>query len=231
MTIDLRLGDCLEVMRDMPSKSVEAVITDPPFFCPATHYQSRKNWQRKWADMSILAVWWAVVCDELARITKEGGHVLTFSNADSFAAFYPAMYERWDKLVALVWDKDRPGLGRVWRHQHELIIAARNKGAYNPDDGICRADVLRFRATLSRDRLHPVEKPVAMLSELVVASCPKDGTVLDPYMGSGSTGVSCHKTGRNFIGIELDQTYFEVAQKRIAEAQMQPALLPRSMGR
>jgi len=215
----LYCADCLEVLPTLAQ--VDAVIADPPFFCPATHYQSRVKWQRKWADMSILTTWWSVVCDELVRVTSQSGHVLTFCNADSYAAFYPAMYERFDKLVSLVWDKQRPGLGRVWRHQHELIIAARKDGAFCPDDGICRGDVLGYKASPSRDREHPVEKPAEMLAELVRAICPIGATVLDPFMGSGTTGVACAQTGRRFIGIEIDPKYFEIACKRIEAAQAQ----------
>ncbi len=223
--VTLYHGDCLEVMRDMADGSVDAVVTDPPFFAPATHYQSRVNWGRKWSDMSILEQWWGLQCDELKRVLKPDGHALAFCNADSYPAFYPAMYSRWDKLVALVWDKDRPGLGRVWRHQHELIIAARNTGAYEPNDGRLRGDVIRCKATLSRDREHPVEKPAEMLGQLIEACCREGGVVLDPFMGSGTTGVACVTTNRNFIGIEKDAGYFEIAKRRIQEAPRIPRQL------
>lgn len=220
----LYLGDCLEVLPTLEAGSVDAVVTDPPFFTPATHYQSRVGWARRWSDMSVLSTWWGVICEALRKTISDNGHVLTFCNADSYPAFYPPMFNLWDKLVCLVWDKDRPGLGRVWRHQHELIIAARNSGAYEPKDGRLRADVLRCKATLSRNREHPVEKPPEMLAELITACTPEGGTVLDPFMGSGTTGVACVQTGRKFIGIEIDEGYFEIACKRIREAQMQPRL-------
>jgi site-specific DNA-methyltransferase (adenine-specific) len=216
--VTLHMGDCLEVMRGMADGSVDAIVTDPPFFAPATHYQSRVNWGRKWSDMSILEQWWGLQCDELARVLKPTGHVLAFCNADSYPAFYPAMYSRWDKLVCLVWDKERPGLGRIWRHQHELIIAGRNQGAYNPDDGVLRRDVIRCKASLSRDREHPVEKPAEMLAELIEGCCPVGGVVLDPFMGSGTTGVACVNTDRHFIGIEKDAGYHAIAERRINEA-------------
>jgi site-specific DNA-methyltransferase (adenine-specific) len=209
-------GDCLDVLRSLPAASVDAVVTDPPFFCPATHYQSRVGWQRKWADMSVLEHWWGLICDDLRRVTKPTGHVLTFCNADSYPAFYPAMYNRWGKLVCLVWDKERPGLGRIWRHQHELIIAARNPDAWEPNDGQMRADVLRCKATLSRDREHPVEKPVLMLAELVAAVCPVGGVVLDPFVGSGSTCLAARTIGRRYIGVEREPEYAAIAERRLA---------------
>ena len=219
--IELHLGDCLEIMPTLEDGSVDAVITDPPFFMPATHYQSRVKWQRKWADVSVVQVWWDVICQEFRRIVKDSGHTLAFCNCDSYAAFYPPMYGLWDKLVSIVWDKDRPGLGRVWRHQHELIIGARNRGAFEARNGNLFPDVIRHKATRSKDRLHPVEKPSEMLAELIEACCPPDGIILDAYMGSGTTGVACVQTGRNFIGIEIEPKYFEIAEKRIKEAQLQ----------
>lgn len=216
--IDLRLGDCLELLPGIATASVDAIVTDPPFFCPATHYQSRVKYQRKFSDIKLLEQWWSLMCSELARVQKPNGHTLVFCNADSYPAFYPAMYNRWDKLTCLVWDKDRPGLGRIFRHQHELIIAARNSGAYEPNDGRLRPDVLRFKATLSRDRDHPVQKPVALLATLIEAVTPLDGVVLDPFMGSGTTGEAAQSIGRGFIGIELDEPYMAIAQARIEKA-------------
>lgn len=222
MNAEIIHGDCLEYMAGMATASVDAVVTDPPFFCPATHYQSRVGWQRKWSDVSVLTHWWATICDELRRIAKPEAHVLVFCNADSYPAFYPAMYSRWEKLVALVWDKERPGLGRIWRHQHEFIIAARNAGAWEPEDGKLRRDVLRHKATLSRERRHPVEKPAALLAELVAAACPPDGLVLDPFSGSGTTGEGALRAGRRFLGIESEPEYAEDARRRLGE--MQPSL-------
>lgn len=216
----LYLGDCKELLPLLPK--VDAIITDPPFFCPATHYQSRVKHQRSWSDMIVLQHWWGMICDQMLHALEQCGHCLVFCNADSYPAFYPAMFSKWDKLVALVWDKDRPGLGRVWRHQHELIIAARNSDCYEANDGKLRADVLRFTATLSADRDHPVEKPPSMLGELVEATVPRGGLVCDPFMGSGTTGVGAVKRGRRFIGIELEERYFDIACRRIEEAYRQP---------
>ena len=219
MSWKLHEGDCLEIMPEMKRGSVDLILTDPPFFCPATHYQSRVQWSRKWADMSILEHWWGLICKELARIVKPEGHVLVFCNADSYPAFYPPMYNTWSKLVCLVWDKDRPGLGRIFRHQHELIIAARNAEAWEPNDGKLRADVLRCRATLSADRKHPVEKPVGLLSQIIEATCPEGGTVLDPFSGSGTTIEAAVTINRRAIGIEKDPAYCEIIRQRMGNRQ------------
>lgn len=79
----------------------------------------------------------------------------------------------------------------------------------------------RILEAQTKKAAHPTQKPLALMTELLKAT-PPGGTVLDPFMGSGTTGVACVQTGRNFIGIEIDPTYFEIARRRIEEAQ--PAL-------
>lgn len=212
-------GDARELARAIPDESVDLILTDPPFFCPAAHYQSRVKWQRRWADMSILTTWWAVICDEAKRILKPSGYAITFCNADSFPAFYPAMYNRWDRLSLLVWDKLNPGLGRNWRHQHELILVACQTAAYLPDDGKMRTDVLRCKATPSADRQHPVQKPVALLRNLVEAASPHAGLVVDLFCGSGTTLEACILSGRGFLGFEKDCEYADLARERVCNTQ------------
>jgi DNA modification methylase len=73
-------------------------------------------------------------------------------------------------------------------------------------------------------RLHPTQKPIGLMKWCIERYTSAGDTVLDPFMGSGTTGVACVQTGRNFIGIEIDPTYFAIAERRIAEAQMQPRL-------
>ena len=213
--VTLHLGDCREIVPAL--RSVAAIVTDPPFFTPAVHYQSRVKHARSWGDMSILETWWSGVSDDLAKVCPKG-HVFVFCNGDSYPAFYKAMFPRWEKLKCMVWDKGHVGLGRIFRNQHELIIWARSEGHHVPDDGELRADVLKATATPSGDREHPVEKPPELLKQLVAVS---PGGVLDPFMGSGSTGVAAVQLGRPFIGVEIDERYFDIACRRIEGATKQ----------
>ena len=81
-------------------------------------------------------------------------------------------------------------------------------------------DYRKFFITKCKRGLHPAEKPVELLERFVRVSCPENGVILDPFMGSGSTGVAAVKNHRDFIGIELDKKYFEIAKERINEAAM-----------
>jgi site-specific DNA-methyltransferase (adenine-specific) len=210
-------GDALALLEELASEGVkvDAIITDPPFFMPATHYQSRVDWAKSWADTTILATWWAQVVEKSLPLLKEEGHFMAFCNGESYPVFYPAMFPMFDNLKCLVWDKGHVGLGRIWRNQHELVIAGRNKGHKFKQDGKLRADVFQFKATPSKKRNHPVEKPVDMLEWLIDSVTDEGDVVLDMFMGGGSTGEAAVRSGRRFIGIELDQKYFEIAQSRI----------------
>lgn len=224
MTVQLYQGDCLDIMKSIPDKSVDAVITDPPFFAPASHYQSRISWGRSWGDMSLLGQCFYDWALEWKRIIKDDGHLFCFCNDESYPVFYPVVYGLWDFTAGLVWDKTRIGLGKVFRHQFELILWSSHKGAYANGGGKMHSDILRYSPTLSKDRDHPVQKPSELMQELIEVTTRDNSTIVDCFMGSGTTGVACVQTGRNFIGIEIDEGYFKIAEKRIADAQQQMRL-------
>lgn len=201
-------ADCFETLPRIPAESVDVILTDPPYFATAVHYSSRVEWGRSWTDAEMLGRWFSTLVPEFSRVLKPSGHLLVFCHHESYAAFYPYVFATFPKLVALVWDKGRAGLGRVWRHQHEFVIAARKKKPYEVR-GRLFVDVLRHRAPLTRDRRHPAEKPVPLLRELLEATLPAGGTVLDPFMGSGSTGEAALSLGAQFIEVEKDPGYFD----------------------
>lgn len=207
--------DCREILPHLPK--VDLVLTDPPFFMPAVHYQSRVQWQRTWGDTSILRTFWAVFLDSAIQCLAPTGHLLTFCNHESYPVFYPEMYGRFDFLKSLVWDKGHVGLGRVWRNQHELIIAARWNTSIFHDEGSLRSDVLQYSATPSADRSHPVQKPEELLVDLMIPTTPVGGLICDPFMGSGTVLTAAKQLGRRAIGIEIEEKYCEIAVKRLAQ--------------
>lgn len=224
MTVDLRLGDCLEVIKSLPTASIDAVITDPPFFTPAVHYQSRVSWGRCLGDLSILGQFFFDLAVEWKRVIKSDGHLLVFCHDESYPVFYPVTFGMWDSSKALVWDKTRIGLGRTFRHQFELILWAHDKQAYTNEHGKVHSNVLKYSPTLSKDRDHPVQKPPELIRELIEVCTRTDATILDCFMGSGTTGEACVNLGRNFIGVEINEGYFNISKKRIEEAQQQLAM-------
>ena len=94
-------------------------------------------------------------------------------------------------------------------------------------DGVVKLYTVPWVGANAKDtiiRYHPTQKPVTLMIWSINNCTAPGATVLDPFMGSGTTGVACVQTGRNFIGIEIDEDYYKIAEKRIAEAQMQPRL-------
>jgi site-specific DNA-methyltransferase (adenine-specific) len=208
-------GDAREILPSL--ETVAAIVTDPPFFMPASHFQSRVKWQRSWGDVSILGTFWASTLDAALPILSRTGHFLTFCNGDSYPVFYPEMYRRFDTLKCLVWDKGHVGLGRIWRHQHELVIAGRWRESFFDIRGRLYSDVIKASATSSATRTHPVEKPPELLAQLIEPITRDDDIVLDPFMGSGTTLMAARSLGRRAIGIEMEERYCESAAKKLSQ--------------
>lgn len=212
--VTLYLGDCREVLPTLGR--FDAIITDPPFFMPASHFQSRVKWQRSWGDVSILGTFWSTILDLTMPHLKETGHFVTFCNGDSYPVFYPEAYRRFDIVRSLVWDKGRIGMGSPWRAQHELVLAARWQGYYRSEDR-GRADVLKHPSVNSKQRRHPVDKPVGLLAELLLPIMPAGGLVLDPFAGGGSTLLAAAANGHRAVGVESEERYCEVIATRLAQ--------------
>lgn len=219
MSVELILGDCLEVMKDMPDKSVDAVITDPPYFLPAQHYQTRKVFKKNFSDLGILEHFFRDLFTEMERIIKDTGWFYIFCDGQSYPLFWYYGFTMTKRVRPLIWDKSVSINGYAWRHQHELIIFGEMSRAKPIPTG--DGDILVHRAVPVDNRLHPAEKPLDLILRLVEKS---GETILDPFMGSGVTGEASVKYNRNFIGIEIDPDYFAIAERRIKEAQMQPRL-------
>lgn len=147
--------------------------------------------------------------DHLAD-SVDGGEAALFLNGHAADALESADLRR---VGLVVWDKTYFGLGSHFRLQHELIHHF-TKGKGNPPLRRNVANVLRCPPV--RLGLHPTEKPVALLGELIETLCPVGGTVLDPFFGSAATGEAAITRGRRFVGVERDRRYFESGWQRLA---------------
>lgn len=223
MTVSLHLGDCLEVMRTLPDGCVDAVVTDPPYFLPAAHYNTRSATARSLSDLSILNHYFRDFFETVRRVLKPDGFLYCFCDGQSYPVFYVTAYPHFKRVRPLVWDKGTSINGYSWRHQHELILFAESEDspAVPTGDG----DILKCRAVPINDREHLAQKPIELLGRLIDKTTPKGGIVLDPFMGSCTTGLAALSVERGFVGIEMDETYFALSEKRIAEAQLQMPLL------
>jgi hypothetical protein len=143
-----------------------------------------------------------------------GGPNVTFARVSQWVD------ERLAFFMAVVWDKSGRGNGMGWRYRrnYEFVLVAHRKGGRLAwaDDKVAVPNIVRDVPV--QDRLHPNEKPVSMIRRFLKLHTKPGDLVLDPFCGSGSTGVACLQTGRRFVGVEIDPAYHAIAAKRLAEA-------------
>ncbi len=215
-------GDCREVMAGMEAESVDIILTDPPYFLPATHYQTRAKWPRSFGDLGILESFFRDFMEQSARVLKKGGELYLFCDGQSYPIFYYHAYFNFHAVRPLIWDKLNCCMGYGWRHRHELILYA-TKSPNQRASGY--GDVLQFKPVSVNSRIHPAEKPVKLLKFILEQAAPPRARVLDPFAGSGSTGIACFQLGLDFTGIEISSDYATVARARLqAERENYPLL-------
>ncbi len=125
---------------------------------------------------------------------------------------------------SIIWDKLNPGLGWRFRRRHEMIMVAHRAGGRLlwADDSIAVANI--FALMPQRQRVHPNEKPLQLIEHFLLLITSRDQLVVDPFMGSGTTGVAAARNGRKFIGVEISPAHFEIACRRVSEALSAPVM-------
>lgn len=213
-------GDCVAVLQSLEASSVDAVITDPPYFQPASHYvptRAEGAPRKTLADTSILQHFFNVFICECARILRSDGSVYIFCDGQSYPIAFTALYPFVKRVRPIVWDKLVSFNGYTWRHQHELI--AWGELEETPRIATGDGDIIRCGAVPVGERLHPAQKPVELLMRLVEKT-PSGGVVIDPFCGSGSTALAANRLGRKFIGADLDANYCDIAVSRLQESDL-----------
>lgn len=199
----LYLGDCREILPTL--RQIDAVLTDPPYGINAARDRNSQKWG--WRDYAG-GGWDHSRPDDatLATVANVGRHAVIWGG-NYFADLLPAS-GKW-----LVWDKG----------QTDFSLADCELAWCSFDGAVRRITFSRGKA-LQDGKEHPTQKPIEVMRwclDQLPAGC---STILDPFMGSGTTGVACAKMGRRFIGVEIDEKYFNIAVTRIAEAYRQKDL-------
>lgn len=220
----LILGDCREAFDAVVG--ADLVITDPPYSSGArtdSEKQVRGAMLRSmedadWFSHDAMTTWgfnWFIrsVFSDMRQKLPEGAHVYVFIDWRQTPNVYGMMEACGFRVNhCLVWDKGHFGMGAYWRNQHENIVFASNgMPTAMLDRGM--ASVITCPNVSPTARVHPTEKPVDLLVTMIDA-VPGD-VVLDPFMGSGSTGVAAVRAGRKFVGMEINPGHFETACRRI----------------
>lgn len=215
--IELKQGDCLEIMNEIPEKSVDLILTDSPY---GFGYQSN---MKKNKDLPMFydrnTSWLNEWLYKANKILKDDGHLYMFAPVQKIDEFKQKIENFFIIKNIIVWDKKSFGMGDLYGQyapSYEFIIfAVKEQG--KKLNGKRERDLLSFNKCKSE--LHPTQKPVELLKYLIEKSSNENDTVLDPFMGSGSTGVAAKELNRNFIGMELDEKYFNIAKERIENAE------------
>jgi DNA modification methylase len=217
--------DCLEFMRTMLDKSVDAVITDPPY---GIDYQSawrtdKAQWKPKIQNDKEPFVEWI---KDAYRITKDGGVLMCFYRWDVGEVFRQTVLNvGYDVKSEIIWDKVVHGMGDLegaFAPCHENILFATKGKFVFPGDR--PKTIIRQKRVDAEKMIHPNEKPVALLEYLIRHVTSHGETLFEPFAGSGSCAEACQRTGREFIGTEIDPHYFNIAERRISLAARQEVM-------
>jgi site-specific DNA-methyltransferase (adenine-specific) len=202
-------GDALDVLPSLAS--VDLVLTDPPY---GITYQSNRTVGRGKNPITNDGTRLSLALYRQIIPALQASHVLWFTRWDAWPDVWAILGMHFPLRGVLVWDKGTPGMGDLshWGLSYELIASAGEGKIHGGRD----SSVLRFPTVAPNSRHHPTEKPVALFQYLIDKLQPD--TVLDPFMGSGTSLLAARHTGRRAIGIETSERYCEIAATRLQQA-------------
>ena len=229
--IKLYKGNCLELMKVIPSGSVDAIITDPPYEISNSGGGMMERGNRNFIKQ-IDAIGMAKSSFDVEYFLN--GCVHLFSDKQSFNGVFFLSLKQLHHYINFAiknnyqygltyWHKSDPAPLCNNKYLNDVEIAIYIKGKKSRIKGSYATKSLVYKSQTNRaDKklfFHPTIKPIALMEKYLTNHTCENDIVFDPFMGSGSTGVACVNTFRNFIGIEMDDNYFNIATKRIEEAQ------------
>ena len=220
MTTKLYHGDCMEIVSTLEDGSIDIILVDPSYSYPTNQFRPEARVaQRTFGEFSTHRYFFKQYIAECRRVLKSDGDLFIFCDETFYAVLYPLLYENFYQTKMVVWNKKRIGMGGIWRRQFELIIHSylQPKKERSGDSDIIDDDIVECKPVPSKERLHFSEKPVELLKKLITKTGKKSGVVMDTFMGSGSTQQAAKELGFDFIGVELSEQQFAIAERRINE--------------
>lgn len=229
---NLFLGDSFELIKKIPDKSIDLIFTDPPYnLSPYSTGNMKLSWRKEinndlaeWDKKDFIPQEWV---EEFKRILKSTGNIFVFTSYNLIGKWHEAFDKEFDTFQFMVWHKTNP-IPKFRRagflNSCELIVCMWNKGhTWNFTNQKDMHNFIESPICMGGERLknpnHPTQKPVKVLQHIIkIASNEKD-VIFDPFMGVGSTGEAALKLGREFIGIEIDEKYFNAAKNRLESLQ------------
>ena len=231
--IDLKFGDCLKLMKNIPDGSIDLVVTDCPYHivsggCTTGAYGNMSGTiSRTKSNENIDNMKSGKIFDyndiefkdwlpDLYRTLKDNTHCYIMINARNIKELQLEAEKVGFKFQnILVWKKNNATPNRYYLNNCEFILMLR-KGKAKNINNMGTKNVLEIPNIIGKKK-HPTEKPVELMKILIENSSNEKDVVIDPFMGVGATGIACKELNRNFIGIEIDEKYFEIAKNRIEQ--------------
>lgn len=228
--IDLMQGDCLEVMKTIPDESIDLILTDCPYHIisggctniprkdePSGIFNRRNTFTQKNAKNGKLFdfndIEFKEWLPEAYRVLKNNSHIYIYINARNLKELQQTAENVGFKFQnIIIWNKGNSTPNRYYLNAYEMILMLR-KGSAKNINNMGTKNIIDIKNI--RGKTHPTEKPVELNKIFISNSTNENETVLDMFMGTGSCGIACKELNRNFIGIELDEKYFEIAKQRI----------------
>lgn len=221
-------GDSKDIIKRIPDGSIDFIFTDPPYNIgkhstgniPLPGRSPMNNDVADWDLKDFNPEEWA---DEFIRILKPTGNLFIFTSYNQIGRWYNCLDHRFDTTNFMVWHKTNPA-PKIFKagflNSCEIIFTCWNKG--HTWNFISQSEMHNFFESpicMRPERLsnpkHPTQKPIALLKKIITIATNKGDIIFDPFMGVGSTGVAAVELDRRFIGVEIDQVYFNAAKKRI----------------
>lgn len=233
--IDIRLGDCMELIKTIPDKSVDFVLTDPPYefkdggFGGGSKPLSQRAFKKELMGNPLFHKDFDadILMTEIERVCKKVNCVVFCTDVMLLKLLNYAEKKKYYYTITF-WHKTNPPpfVNNNYLKDVEIAVAIREKGCAMYGDYYSLSKVYTDVVNKEDKDLynHPTIKPVNLIEKYILNHTKENDTVLDFYMGSGTTGVACKNLKRNFIGFELNPKYFETAKKRIDNTHYQPSL-------
>lgn len=208
------LGDCLEVLPEVPNNTFDLIIIDPPFLI-AKYNSLRIHMRKSFGDLGLIEYFFRNVFKELERTIKDSGYFYVFCNSTSYALFWFYTFPFTKYVRTIIWDKGTSINGFSWRHQHELILFASMPDSTKVKTG--DGDVIKCKSVRVKTRLHPAQKPEELIRKLILKNSKEGDIVADFFAGSGTTLKVAKEEKRKYFGIEYDINYHKIGIKRLED--------------
>lgn len=208
-------ADCLEFMKQLPDKSIDLVLTDPPYGMNYTRHIENKKFDNITNDDNL--IWLGEYCETTKIISKNNAHIYIFCSWHNIDIFKSILQKYFHFKNLLIWDKNSQGMGDLrtdYGCGYEFICFCTNtKEKMKSLNGTRDNNIVKIPNCIND--IHPTQKPIQLFEYLINKSSNENDLVLDCFSGSGTTAIACSELKRNFICIEKDKGYYEASCQRL----------------